>query len=300
MSAGSHVKSRPCGLTPPDGPRPLSGRPQGTGRPAAAALDKEPRGRQPASASRGGQRNAIPRGLLGQLVVLPAGALLAALLLFLLTQGALPGPAAASAEAGTTIAKSSLGQRVAAILRSSGWPDEAIIFFMAMLPILELRGSIPVGYWLGLKPVTLSTLAILGNMVPVPFILLYLGRVSEYLMVRSASAQGFFDWLFEHTRRKAGPIQEFKWLGLMLFVAVPLPGTGAWSGAIAAEILGMSFWPAFWANFLGVAIAGLIVNLLCTVGLREAVLVGAALFLASTFIWSFLRFVQRASHKDEI
>eukprot|EP00897_Mesotaenium_endlicherianum_P006040 jgi/Mesen1/5464/ME000273S04695 len=201
-------------------------------------------------------------------------------------------PGQAYALGSHSIGKSSLGQSIATWLRSSGCPDEAIIFLMAMLPVIELRGSVPVGYWMGLEPVRLSALAILGNMVPVPFILLFLGPISNSLMARSQTAEKAFNYLFEHTRKKAGPIEEFRWLGLMLFVAVPLPGTGAWSGAIAAYILGLPFWDAFWANFFGVVVAGLIMNMLCMLGLKYAVVAGVVLFLVSTFVWSFLRWAR--------
>ncbi|GBG63811.1 hypothetical protein CBR_g39595 [Chara braunii] len=201
-------------------------------------------------------------------------------------------PKLASAAA-QTLAQSSLGLRVAAALRSSNWPDSAIIFVISMLPVLELRGAVPVGYWMGLDPGVTIPVSIIGNMVPVPIILLYLGKLSSFLIEKSALAARFFDFLFEHTRAKAGPIAEFKWLGLMLFVAVPLPGTGAWSGAIAAHILGMPFWDAMSANFVGVVLAGLIMNMFCTVGLRQAIVVGIGLFILSSGIWSVLRLVRK-------
>lgn len=193
------------------------------------------------------------------------------------------------AHAVDAIKASKLGLSVAANLRGTGWPDEAIVFVMAMLPVLELRGAIPVGYWMRLDPIKLSLLAILGNMVPVPLILLYMEKLSNYMSNRSPSARKFFDRLLESVRRKAGPVQEFEWLGLMLFVAVPFPGTGAWTGAMVASVLGMPFWDAMSANFLGVVMAGLLVNLVVNVGLKTAALVGIVLFLVSTFMWSFLR-----------
>lgn len=137
------------------------------------------------------------------------------------------------------------------------------------------------------------------NMVPVPLILLYLGKFSNYLSTRSPGARNFFQNLFERTRKKAGPIEEFKWLGLMLFVAVPFPGTGAWTGAIAAYVLGMPFWNAIWANFFGVVIAGILVNLLVSLGLRSALIVGALLFIASTCLWSLLRSIRNQTGEQE-
>lgn len=217
--------------------------------------------------------------------------LLACLFLVLLSGSALFPPLALASS--SSLGGSSLGQKVAKSLRSSSWPDEAIIFLLGTLPVLELRGAIPVSYWMHMDPLSASTLAVAGNMLPVPLILRFLGPLSDFLMERSSLARSFFGWLFEHTRKKAGPIEEFKWIGLMLFVAVPLPGTGAWSGAIAAYILGLPFWDAFTANLVGVILACLIVNLLCTLGLRYALAVGAALFLLSTFIWNILRWAKK-------
>ncbi|KAJ7554887.1 hypothetical protein O6H91_05G014500 [Diphasiastrum complanatum] len=194
-----------------------------------------------------------------------------------------------------SIAASGLGVRVARLLRQSGWADEAIVFTLAMLPILELRGAIPVGYWMHLEPWKVYALSILGNMIPVPFILLYLDKLSSFLAGESSVAKKFLAWLFNNAREKAGPIEEFRWIGLMLFVAVPFPGTGAWTGAIIAALLGMPFWNAMWANFCGVILAGLLVNLLVTVGLKYAIIVGAGLFVISTFMWRILRTLKSKS-----
>ena len=101
--------------------------------------------------------------------------------------------------------------------------------------------------------------------------------------------------VIDRAKEKAAPVQEFQWLGLTLFVAVPFPGTGAWSGAIIAAVLGMEFWSAISANFLGVVFAGLLVNLLVNVGLKLAVATGVVLFLVSTFMWSVLRLVRGQS-----
>ncbi|EFJ26232.1 hypothetical protein SELMODRAFT_56944, partial [Selaginella moellendorffii] len=202
--------------------------------------------------------------------------------------------AAGGAAESSSIGASALGLRIADYLRSSRWPDEAIVFALATLPVLELRGAIPVGYWMRLNPLLVYCLSVAGNMIPVPLVLLYMEQLTTFLTARSSSARKVLDSIYKHTRRKAGPIQEFKWLGLMLFVAVPFPGTGAWTGAMASVVLGMPFWSSFWANFFGVAIAGILVNLLVSVGFNTALLVGAVLFAASTFMWSFLRFLGRS------
>ncbi|XP_049405578.1 uncharacterized protein LOC125869058 [Solanum stenotomum] len=191
--------------------------------------------------------------------------------------------------AADSIRASGFGVKVANALRSSGWPDEAAVFALATLPVIELRGAIPVGYWLQLKPTVLTVLSVLGNMVPVPFIVLYLKKLAIFLAGTNKSASKLLDLLFERAKDKAGPVKEFQWLGLMLFVAVPFPGTGAWTGAIIASVLNMPFWSAVSANFVGVVLAGLLVNLLVNLGLKYAIITGIILFIISTFMWSILR-----------
>ncbi|XVF02277.1 hypothetical protein REPUB_Repub04eG0162000 [Reevesia pubescens] len=181
------------------------------------------------------------------------------------------GDANAATTAADSIRASSFGLKIASALRCSGWPDEAVVFTLATLPILELRGAIPVGYWLQLKPTLLTILSILGNMVPVPFIILYLKRVATFLAGKNQSASQLLNMIFDKAKEKAGPVEEFQWLGLMLFVAVPFPGTGAWTGAIIASFLDMPFWSAVSANFFGVVLAGLLVNLLVNLGLKYAI-----------------------------
>ncbi|KAL3699748.1 hypothetical protein R1sor_017770 [Riccia sorocarpa] len=205
---------------------------------------------------------------------------------------------AALAVAENSIAASGLGIKVATFLRGSGWPDELIVLTVAMLPVLELRGAIPISYWLKLDPIKGYALAVLGNMVPVPFVVLYLEKLSRFLGDRSSSAKTFLTWLFEKTRKKGGVIEEFEWLGLMLFVAVPFPGTGAWTGAFLAALLGMPFWEALTANLCGVLLAGLLVNLVVTLGAKYALAVGAGMFIISTFMWNVLRLVKRKEKKD--
>lgn len=132
-------------------------------------------------------------------------------------------------------------------------------------------------------------------MVPVPFIVLYLKRFTTFLAGKNQFASQLLNSVFESARQKAGPVEEFQWLGLMLFVAVPFPGTGAWTGAIVASILDMPFWSAVSANFVGVVFAGLLVNLLVNLGLKYAIVTGIFLFFISTFMWQILRNIKMSS-----
>uniref|UniRef100_A0A2P2NJA7 Uncharacterized protein MANES_05G096000 n=1 Tax=Rhizophora mucronata TaxID=61149 RepID=A0A2P2NJA7_RHIMU len=191
--------------------------------------------------------------------------------------------------AADSIKASTFGLKIARALRGLGWRDEAVVFALATLPVLELRGAIPVGYWMQLKPVELTLLSIIGNMIPVPFIVLYLKRLASFLAGRNQAASRFLQMLFVRAKEKAGPVEEFQGLGLMLFVAVPFPGTGVWTGAIIASILDMPFWTAVIANLFGVVLAGLLVNLLVNLGLKYAFFTGIILFLVSTTMWSLLR-----------
>jgi uncharacterized membrane protein len=143
-----------------------------------------------------------------------------------------------------------------------------------------------------------SYLLLCRNMLPVPFIVLYLEKLFRYVAARSEGGKKLVDKILTSTRQKAEPIQEFQWLGLMLFVAVPFPGTGAWTGAFAASILGFTFWDAISANFVGVLLAGVLVNLVVSVGLREALFVGIGLFTLSTFMWRILRFLKKGRSPD--
>ncbi|XP_031488419.1 uncharacterized protein LOC116256254 [Nymphaea colorata] len=198
--------------------------------------------------------------------------------------------------AADSIRASGFGLKIASFLRGSGWADEAIVFALSTLPVIELRGAIPVGYWMEMKPLQLTVLSVLGNMVPVPIIVIYLKRFASFLAQRNTSASLLLDRIFKRAREKAGPVEEFQWLGLMLFVAVPFPGTGAWTGAIIASILDMPFWPAVTANFIGVVLAGLLVNLLVNLGLKYAVATGLGLFFVSTAMWRFLRMIKKTLH----
>lgn len=147
----------------------------------------------------------------------------------------------------------------------NGFSKEWVTVILAAVPISELRGSIPVALMMGLSPAKAFALSILGNIIPIIPVLFLLEPVSNALM-RFRPCKKFFDWLFERTKSKGDLIQKYEALGLMLFVAVPLPITGAWSGCIAASIFRIKFRYAFPAILLGVVIAGLIVMAVCLFG----------------------------------
>lgn len=142
-------------------------------------------------------------------------------------------------------------------------PKELVVIIVAGLPIAELRGAIPLALSFGMPAAKAFWLAIFGNTIFIIPALFLLEPVSNILR-RFKIWAGFFDWLFERTRKKANTVQKYESLGLMLFVAAPLPMTGAWSGVIAASLFKIRFRYAFISIFLGVVIAGLIVTGLCS------------------------------------
>lgn len=147
----------------------------------------------------------------------------------------------------------------------NGMPKEWVTILIAMLPIAELRGSIPAALIMGLSPAKAFFLSILGNSIPIIPTLLLLEPVSNALM-KFRPWKRFFDWIFASARSKGDLIQKYEAIGLMLFVAVPLPMTGAWSGCIAASLFRIKFRYALPAIFLGVVGAGLIVLGVCLFG----------------------------------
>ena len=143
----------------------------------------------------------------------------------------------------------------------SGFPPELATFIISMLPISELRGAIPIAIGIyHLNPIETYFLAIIGNIIPVVFILKYIDPVSKYLMSKCKFFNKFFSHLFEYTRKKHnGKFEKWGALALITFVAIPLPVTGGWSGALAAFVFGIPFKRALPLIFFGIMIAGVIV-----------------------------------------
>ena len=136
-----------------------------------------------------------------------------------------------------------------------------LTFVTAMVPVLELRGAIPVGVAAGLTPAEACAASVLGNMVPVPFILLLIRRIFDWL--RGTRLFGpKIAWLERRAHLKGRVVRKYRLPGLIILVAIPLPGTGAWTGALVAALLDIRMRHAVPAIFLGVAIAGAIVTVL--------------------------------------
>ncbi len=131
---------------------------------------------------------------------------------------------------------------------------------MAMTPVVELRGAIPYGLANGLNPWLTYLAAVIGNMVPVPFIMIFIRQVFFWLRQRSKWLGDRVDWIIQRAERKSELVRKYALVGLTILVAIPLPGTGAWTGALVAALMDIRLRQSFPAVFLGVLIAGVIVT----------------------------------------
>lgn len=138
----------------------------------------------------------------------------------------------------------------------------------AMLPILEIRGAIPVGVASGLDPWLAFAVGFVGNMLPIPILILLTRKVIEWLKKHNILVK-LTAWLENKGSKGAQKVQKYSFWGLFILVAIPLPGTGAWTGALVASLLDMRLKRALPAIAMGVAVAGLIV-LLVTYGVISA------------------------------
>lgn len=138
----------------------------------------------------------------------------------------------------------------------------------AMLPVLEIRGAIPVGVASGLDPWLAFAVGFVGNMLPIPILILLTRKVIEWLKKHNMLVK-LTAWLENKGSKGAQKVQKYSFWGLFILVAIPLPGTGAWTGALVASLLDMRLKRALPAIAMGVAVAGLIV-LLVTYGVISA------------------------------
>ena len=139
---------------------------------------------------------------------------------------------------------------------------ELATLICAMFPIIELRGAIPLAAGMGIEWYWAFLLAVVGNMIPVPFILLFIRKILSWM---EASRVKFFNkvatWLRKKAEKNRPKIEKYSFWGLCLFVGIPLPMTGAWTGSLVAAFIDMKFWKAMLSAFLGVLMAATIVTL---------------------------------------
>ena len=170
-----------------------------------------------------------------------------------------------------------------------------IIFFVSMVPIIELRGAIPIADSLGLNIFLYYPIAILGNMLPVPIIFLFARKVLEWGKDKKIIGK-FFTWCLEKGTKGGEKLKQSAgnkgiFWALLIFVGIPLPGTGAWTGTLAASFLNLDFKTSISAITLGVLLAGIIMSLgskiISTLGLAGVFVLIAiilVIILASIFI----------------
>ena len=134
-----------------------------------------------------------------------------------------------------------------------------ITIFTAMIPVIELRGAIPAGTAAGLEPWEAFILACIGNMIPVPFIIMFARRLLIVLRRKYRKLNSLLLKLQNRTRAKAEIVRDYEIFGLIILVAIPLPGTGAWTGALVAALMKLDLKYALISIGTGVLIAGCIV-----------------------------------------
>lgn len=155
------------------------------------------------------------------------------------------------------------------ILLLGNLPKELIVFILSMTPIIELRGGIPAAYAMGLPLFETLPIAIIGNLLPVPFILLFIKHIFKFLRVHGILTK-LIDKVTDRAMSRSENVEVMEFWGLMLFVAIPLPGTGAWTGALIASLLNIKFKKAMIAISIGVCISATIVSFL-TYGLLNII-----------------------------
>lgn len=148
-------------------------------------------------------------------------------------------------------------------LESVKYGKEILVFIISIMPVLELRGGILASSLLGIKPITGYIISIIGNFIPVPFILLFINKILE-LMGKSKIKwiNNIAKWLNNKVDKNKSQIVKYGYIGLLLFVGIPLPGTGAWTGCLIASVLGLDRKKSFIYISCGIILASIIMMIL--------------------------------------
>jgi len=133
---------------------------------------------------------------------------------------------------------------------------------LSMVPVIELRGAVPMGVSMGLPLWPVLAFSVLGNMIPVPFIMLFVRKIFCWMEKQNGWLARKVVWLEERARRKGEILHKYELLGLYVLVAIPLPGTGAWTGALVATLFDLRMKHAIPVIFFGVVTAGIIMSVL--------------------------------------
>lgn len=146
---------------------------------------------------------------------------------------------------------STLGQYISA---------EAVVFIISMIPILELRGGLLVASMLNVPLLTAIPICIIGNIIPIPFILLFIKQIFKWLK-KVPLFEKLIVKLENRAMSKSDSIKRYEFWGLALFVGIPLPGTGAWTGSLIAALMEIDFKKAIWSELIGIAMATIIMSI---------------------------------------
>ncbi len=156
----------------------------------------------------------------------------------------------------------SMVQSIVGALQAHNVSPQIITFLISMIPLLELRGSIIVaGGILKLPFIQTFIAAVIGNMLPIPFILLFIEKIFGW-MKKNRYLKKFPDWIEAKAMKKSAQIEKYGYFGLFLFVAIPLPGTGAWTGSLLAVLFGLKPAKSLLFIFFGVLTAGFVMSIL--------------------------------------
>ncbi|MBQ7572645.1 MAG: small multi-drug export protein [Clostridia bacterium] len=156
----------------------------------------------------------------------------------------------------------SVAQSLTQSLSAVGVPSWLVVMLISMIPLLELRGSILVaGILLKMKFLVTYISAVIGNMIPIPFILLFITTIFNW-MKKMPFVNKFPDWCEKKALKHSEQIEKYGYFGLYLFVAIPLPGTGAWTGSLLAVLFGLDFKKSLLSIFLGVMTAGCVMSVI--------------------------------------
>ncbi len=145
-------------------------------------------------------------------------------------------------------------------LWNSPWGKLLMTFLISMVPVIELRGAVPVAYANGVNIWAAVVISIIGNLVPVPFIIIFIKKIFALMRKWSKRLDRMVSKLESRAEKKSDVVRKYAFWGLFVLVAIPLPGTGAWTGALVAAMLDMRLKAALPAITLGVVAAGIIVT----------------------------------------
>ena len=136
--------------------------------------------------------------------------------------------------------------------------EALLTMFISMLPVVELRGGLPAGVAMGLPIPAAFFSSLVGNMIPVPFVILFVRPLFRWVRIHIPKLGHFVSTLEARAQAKSVNVVRYQTWGLLLFVAIPLPGTGAWTGSLMAAVLRMRIWQAFLVITVGVLVSGFI------------------------------------------